>query len=1299
MVPKKIRYGLRDYQETAHKNMREIYSREEFNRLSCAASPTGSGKSFLAMGEIVQAKYGYEKNFSWLAKDAAPTEIDENGEIHNKKILYVAPTNSILSQVKLHIVKSLLLSPYNFGDMSISDINQMMKEDFSNITFKDIELDEDVEEAKLTASDKVGLIVKNLTPDNITRMVKRAFPGLSLKCYAGIKGVNVSDEEKITKEEMESAELIILDEAHRIMADTWRADVQTLLDNNHTAKILAVTATPDRTDKDDANVMAVLAKMVYPDATLEPNMYMAADMYVLDAIRDGKVNAPEISEPDFSIIYSTQYREIATAYMNEKDPEERERLNGILSRIDEEIIGIPNYHKLKPNKATAAIENQIQDTVAQSVSPTGKYIAFVPANPDKQNISQEQHFIEQARQIREHFAKVTDNNGKAVPITISYVSSEGAGIIDENGVIHPPVREKGDGTVENVPQKDASDAILQQFEGESSTTGGIKIVLSIDKISEGVHVDGIDGVLMCRKIGENSTNVYLQESGRAISSMDPEKPFEAHKKTQVIDLVGNTFKQVVAGKTTKTSRAYDLQKIKELSEWIEKNGRFPNINSIAPEGAKDKDKAKFEFEARCAITLKSIASKYEVYKDGLRPLKDREIIDEIMTYAEEIKLFDHSFGEREVAPSEEELTGGDFLRLSDKQQKFMELYKEAIPSKGYKELSDQDKVIKVMNILKIINAYKSQAKGELKLPSGIVMPARLKENGKVVYKDIPTDSFKEGYTLGQFLKDNFEPDVISKIIINLNDPTLLDEGETGKHLTDVSKEEDLDFGKAIAEVRGKFWSSQPYYYEHLVNLFEKYSVKDLINYGILDDAKGQFMEIAAKTREISNDIYDRFVPNSVGFIPSGVLFITNTSSAKEENTSGSYGLDFGILKEFEERSLYTGEKFINGFDIEGYDIDGYNEDGYNRYGFDREGIHRTTGEAYDERGFYYDYEQDKWLNLDTGTEYDLLGYNIIGLNEKGFERPKAIDPNGFYRKSSWYFKLPDGTIDSHSYGYSRVEGKGVNVNALGFDKMNNYVDPITGTRTKDKLSPEGYDARGYFANDNFAARANYNPKNYKRVYGDKGLDANGFNRDGFKEVTVVGEDGEEKRIFVHRDTSQIYDLDGKIFDGKKTVQHEDITSITQILQFMISCNVPYDMLVEELHKNGGKKVDIDTFKKRHRAKMQNGINIMKRAHGALDSFENILSEIKDDPNKINVVRGFLDEFPDLKKILPVRAKELKSKLKRIERLEREIGSRDQFASPYSEQGIRRKKRQEEKEKTTSKLESLGTIIDNEDDGR
>ena len=101
MLPQNLRFDYRDYQLVTHRNIRGIYSRDEYNRLACSVSPTGSGKSFIGMGEIVQTGIGFDTDLSWLDSGAT---IDENGIIHDKKILYVAPTNSILSQVKFFAV-------------------------------------------------------------------------------------------------------------------------------------------------------------------------------------------------------------------------------------------------------------------------------------------------------------------------------------------------------------------------------------------------------------------------------------------------------------------------------------------------------------------------------------------------------------------------------------------------------------------------------------------------------------------------------------------------------------------------------------------------------------------------------------------------------------------------------------------------------------------------------------------------------------------------------------------------------------------------------------------------------------------------------------------------------------------------------------------------------------------------------------------------------------------------------------------------------------------------------------------
>ena len=60
--------------------------------------------------------------------------------------------------------------------------------------------------------------------------------------------------------------------------------------------------------------------------------------------------------------------------------------------------------------------------------------------------------------------------------------------------------------------------------------GKINLLFSVDKLNEGIHVDGIDGVIMLRKTG--SPIVYMQQLGRALSAGNEGTPL-------VFDLVNN----------------------------------------------------------------------------------------------------------------------------------------------------------------------------------------------------------------------------------------------------------------------------------------------------------------------------------------------------------------------------------------------------------------------------------------------------------------------------------------------------------------------------------------------------------------------------------------------------------------------------------------------------------------------------------------------------------------------------------------------------------------------------------------
>ena len=128
----------------------------------------------------------------------------------------------------------------------------------------------------------------------------------------------------------------------------------------------------------------------------------------------------------------------------------------------------------------------------------------------------------------------------------------------------------------------------------------INLLFSVDKLNEGVHVDGIDGVIMLRKTG--SPIVYTQQLGRALSVGNEGTPivfdlvnnidsseyiYEFMERVQKIRQergldekdIGNfkifdiqrDVKEILEKITEKLGRTSYLEKIYEIKEWMERN--------------------------------------------------------------------------------------------------------------------------------------------------------------------------------------------------------------------------------------------------------------------------------------------------------------------------------------------------------------------------------------------------------------------------------------------------------------------------------------------------------------------------------------------------------------------------------------------------------------------------------------------------------------------------------------------------------------------------------------------------------
>ena len=621
---------LRDYQQETVDNVDRIFA--DGKRFAGVVLPTGAGKSFVAMTEMLK---------------------NQNGNI-----LYIAPQQEILSQVQRHILKNIARV-----EVLTSDEINKLKEEQNTTNIRELILPE-------------GKIL----PSQTNEYVKKVFPHLKMLCYQGLSSkddIDLNDEQRTIRDNEEKelreilknadANLIIFDELHRSGAKTWKNVVEQLINSNEKANILGITATPIR-DADHVDMMKELAEMVhtYSDDELATKQYLGYEMYLTDAIQRGLVVEPKLVSFDFMLRDTDEYQEILEMIATEKNEAKKKQLMEIKAQIDDLISGdtditehIKNNISQKENEEIGKI---IQETIQKK---DGRYIVFLPQHSRDDGLSENQYFEQQEKKIREILAKID-----AEP-EISRLSS-------------------ADSKAEN-------HRAITDFENSSSKH--LKIMLAINKLNEGVHVDGINGEIMYRKINDGSTILYLQQLGRVIYSLDPNTPIADEDIPIVYDVYNNYLVQNMNRTINQTTPKSDLQKLQEIIEWMDKHGYEPDINS---ENIK---------EARKAITLKKIQTKYKKYIDGINNprLSKSDIyeIEQTMELAHSIDLFNMEIGNRIIPPDEKDLSEVQLFKVSAIQKKFLELYKSTnkiFGNEERKEKSSTAKLNDIMNILETLNS-------------------------------------------------------------------------------------------------------------------------------------------------------------------------------------------------------------------------------------------------------------------------------------------------------------------------------------------------------------------------------------------------------------------------------------------------------------------------------------------------------------------------------------------------------------------------------------------------------------------
>lgn len=584
----------------------------------------------------------------------------EMKKYQNGNILYIAPQQEILSQVQRHILKNIA----KVEVLTTDEIEKLKNEQhISNI--KELKLPE-------------GKIL----PSQTNEYVKKVFPHLKMLCYQGLvsqKETDLSDEQKEVRDNEEKelreilknadANLIVFDELHRSGAKTWKNVVAQLISSNDKANILGITATPIR-DTDHVDMMRELAEMTntYTEDELSTKQYLPEgnEYYLIDAIQNGWVVEPKIVSFDFMLRDTDEYQEIIDMIEREKDTSKKQKLIEIKEQIDELINGNIDITEHVKNNISQKENEEIGKIIERTIQKKdGRYIIFLPQHNHDDGLNETQYFEMQEQKIREILSEIDTNP------EISRLSS-------------------ADSKAENR-------RAITDFENSSSEH--LKIMLAINKLNEGVHVDGINGEIMYRKINDGSTILYLQQLGRVIYSLDEDNPVPDEEIPIVYDIYNNYFVQNMNRTVNQTTPKSDLQKLQEIIEWMDKHGYEPDINS---ENTK---------EARKAITLKKLQTKYKKYIDGINNprLSKSDIyeIEQIMELAHSIDLFNMEIGSRIIPPDEKDLIEVQLFKVSAAQKKFLELYKGANKILGNtekKEKSSTAKLNDIMNILETLNS-------------------------------------------------------------------------------------------------------------------------------------------------------------------------------------------------------------------------------------------------------------------------------------------------------------------------------------------------------------------------------------------------------------------------------------------------------------------------------------------------------------------------------------------------------------------------------------------------------------------
>ena len=650
---KKYNLPLRKLQRRAYVNTNEILAKKNF---AVSVMPTGSGKSFLALSEMLDRK--------------------------DAKMLYIAPNDIILNQIEEYIYEFFGYTDYHtlFPNLTLT-------------TYQDLK-DKKTNKLKDKYNDKYDFII-------LDELHRSGAPEWS-------KFVN----ELMANQDKEKVKVLGLtatperDRDDKDMAVYWARYFGYTDEEIELNKHLAINETLESAIKAGLlpNPKFVNPLYVYKsDGTLDEmyerilvidnpekkakafSKYEQLCRKVEQSSGIEKILADNLSQNGKYVVFLPVGRKKDGTYYNSEDGSKISRQQAVLIMEDyttliRQYLYSNEYMKVHGDKLLS-IYNKIIEK--QELSSDDK--AFL--NKEQDNI-----MLLDMVKIKHKPAALNTFNSTMVSVIARYqdwekldkkalkmrIEAKTSDMVDTNSLLSYYSNSK-------------NKAELAEFNKE--TNGKPKLLFVMDKLNEGAHLKGVKGIVWLRPLSVDSRILFYQQLGRCIHSYPDGHIFTEEERPIVMDLVNNIN---TVNLKREQSPVNDLEDLKIIIEWINDNGdKIPSKASSILE------------EKNYGLKLDVILYRYIKYLNNpeeLNSVKSRRVIQEILRLGSKIDLWNIKIDEatrqskvKESETEEEKFLQG-FLQVESSFRDFVDS-KEEIDELASPE-STFDKIFNYLSTLK-----------------------------------------------------------------------------------------------------------------------------------------------------------------------------------------------------------------------------------------------------------------------------------------------------------------------------------------------------------------------------------------------------------------------------------------------------------------------------------------------------------------------------------------------------------------------------------------------------------------------